>query len=39
MPIGPEESAKLNKILRPDEGNKLSNKSHHIQQAPKVVPV
>ncbi|XP_050053978.1 protein Son isoform X2 [Aphis gossypii] len=39
VPIGPEESAKLNKILRPDEGNKLSNKSHHIPQAPKVVPV
>ncbi|XP_025206438.1 peptidyl-prolyl cis-trans isomerase G isoform X2 [Melanaphis sacchari] len=39
MPIGPEESAKLNKILKPDEGNKLSNKSHNIQQTPKVVPV
>lgn len=39
MPIGPEESAKLNKILKPDEGNKLPNKSHHSHQAPKVVAV
>lgn len=38
VPIGPEESAKLNKIPRSDEGSKLSNKLQ-IQQAPKVVPV
>jgi len=38
VPIGPEESAKLNKILKPDEGNK-PNKSHHSHQAPKVVAV
>jgi len=39
MPIGPEESAKLNKILKPDEGNKLPNKSHHSHHAPKVAAV
>lgn len=39
VPIGPEESAKLNKILKPDEGNKLINKSHHSHQAPKVAAV
>lgn len=39
MPIGPQESAKLNKILKPDEGNKLPNKSHHTHQAPKVAAV
>ncbi|XP_022182302.1 serine/threonine-protein kinase PRP4 homolog isoform X2 [Myzus persicae] len=39
MPIGPEESAKLNKILKPDEGNKLPSKSHHSHLAPKVAAV
>ncbi|XP_001952647.1 protein SON isoform X1 [Acyrthosiphon pisum] len=39
VPIGPEESAKLNKILKPDEGNKLPNKPHHSYQAPKVAVV
>lgn len=39
VPIGPEESAKLNKILKPDEGNKPPNKSHQSHQAPKVVAV
>jgi len=39
MPIGPEESAKLNKILKPDEGNKLPNKLHHSHHAPKVAAV
>jgi len=39
VPIGPEESAKLNKILKPDEGNKPPNKSHHNHQAPKIAAV
>lgn len=39
VPIGPEESAKLNKILKPDEGNKLPSKSHHSHQAPKAISV
>ncbi|VVC33096.1 G-patch domain,Double-stranded RNA-binding domain [Cinara cedri] len=38
VPLGPEESAKLNKISRPDEGNKLSAKPL-VQQAPKVISV
>lgn len=38
VPIGPEESAKLNKIPRPDEGSKHPSKLQ-TQQASKVVPV
>lgn len=38
VPLGPEESAKLNKTSRSDEGNKLSGKPI-VQQVPKVVPV
>jgi len=36
VPLGPEESAKLNKIPRPDENNKFSNKLQ-ISPTPKVV--
>jgi len=36
VPLGPEESAKLNKIPRPDENNKLSNKLQ-VSPASKVV--
>uniref|UniRef100_A0A2S2QHV8 Protein SON n=1 Tax=Sipha flava TaxID=143950 RepID=A0A2S2QHV8_9HEMI len=38
VPLGPEESAKLNKISQPEENNKLTCKSQ-IQQSPKVIPV
>lgn len=39
VPLGPEESAKLNKISRPDDGNKLSVKPHSQQATLKVAPV
>lgn len=38
VPLGAEESAKLNKIARPDEDNKPSSKTPN-QPTPKAVPV